>query len=196
MRLKKDQKAQAILQAAIKMFAEKGYHQTKITEIADTANVAHGTVYTYFKNKEDLLYNMISKLWQELSLTLEEISNNANLDPLQKVQKMVDAVFDVFTSDSRLGLVVIKEHNQLRKKGMDASVGEYEHLLNSFSHTFEQGVAEGFFDPTIDPDTFLHFVFGGLSQLIHRWANDPRSLNIQKVKEQSKYFVQQSLIKG
>lgn len=195
MRLKKEEKAKRILSAAIKVFAEDGYREAKISRIAQEAGVAHGSVYTYFKNKEDLLFKMIATIWQELGERLDAIRENKELDPLQKVHAMVATTFDVFTANPKLGMVVIKEHNTLRKKGMDASRSEYDHLVLTFSKTFEQGVEEGFFDPTIDAPTFLAFVFGGLYHLIHRWADNPKLIDIDFIRQQSAYYIQQALIK-
>ena len=195
MRLKREEKAKKILNAAIKIFAEDGYQQAKISRIAQEAGVAHGSVYTYFKNKEDLLFKMIATIWQELGEKLDAISNNPQLDPLQKVHAMVATTFDVFTANPKLGMVVIKEHNMLRKKGIDASRSEYEHIVVTFSKTYEQGINEGFFDPTIDPATFLAFAFGGLYHLIHRLADNPKLMDVDFVRQQSAYYIQQALIK-
>ncbi len=125
MRVKNEEKRTQLLKAAIKLFAEKGFEQTRITEIAEMAGMAPGSVYTYFENKEDLLFQMIASLWNDLSSAIEAISKNSDLDPLQKVQAMVDQAFETFTANPNLGLVVIFEHNQLRKKGLDASSAEY-----------------------------------------------------------------------
>ncbi len=196
MRLKKEEKAKKILHAAIKVFAEDGYREAKVSRIAQEAGVAHGSVYTYYKNKEDLLFNMIAGIWQELSQKIDSISENIDLDPLQKAHKMVATTFDVFTANPKLGLVVIKEHNELRKKGVDASLSQYDQLVASFAKMFKEGVEQGFFDPTIDAPTFLHFIFGGLYHLIHLWAGNPRLFDIDLMRHQSTYFIQQSLIKG
>ncbi len=196
MRTKPDEKARRILEAAIEVFAQKGYQQAKISDIAKRAGVAHGSVYTYFKNKEELLYQMISSLWKNLSQRLHEISKDTSLDPLQKIRMMVDTAFDVFTGDSYLGFVVIKEHNELRKKGIDASREEYLHLVKSFCRVYEQGVNEGFFNPTIKCETYFDFVFGGLYHIIHRWAYDPPTVDLDEARSQIKHYLQQSLLGG
>ncbi len=64
----KEQRYNTILKAAETLFAQKGYHQTSIEEIADLAEVSTGAVYIYFKNKEDLLI----KLMQEIGIFLRE----------------------------------------------------------------------------------------------------------------------------
>ncbi|WP_456406684.1 TetR/AcrR family transcriptional regulator [Caldithrix abyssi] len=196
MRTKPDEKARKILQAAVEIFAQKGYQQAKISEIAKKAGVAHGSVYTYYKNKEELLYQMISAVWKQFSQKLHEISKAADLDPLQKIRKMVDATFDAFTGNPQLGFVVIKEHNELRKKGIDASKEEYLHLTKSFCRVYEQGVAEGFFNPGIKCETYFHFVFGGLYHIIHRWAYAPPAIDLEEAREQVQHYVQQSLLGG
>jgi len=196
MRTKKDEKERRILQSAIEVFAEKGYQQAKISEIAKRAEVAHGTVYTYFNSKEELLYQMISTLWKSLSQKLYQISKDGSPDPLQKIRQMVDTVFDVFTGNSDLGFVVIKEHNELRKKGIDASKEEYLHLVKSFCRVYEQGVNEGFFNPSIKCETYFHFVFGGLYHIIHRWAYEPPAIDLEEAREQVKHYLQQSLLVG
>ena len=196
MRTKPEDKERKIIEAAIKIFAQKGYRQAKISDIARQAGIAHGSVYTYFKNKEELLYKMIFTLWKNLSDRLYAISKDDEQDPLQKIRLMVDTTFDVFTANSQLGFVVIKEHNELRKKGIDASKEHYAHLVRSFCRVYEQGVQEGFFNPTIKCETYLHFVFGGLYHIIHRWAYDPPSIDLDEARSQVKHYVQQSLLGG
>lgn len=66
--LRKDEKRKLIFETAAKVFAEKGYHQTSVKDIADEANISVGTFYLYFKNKEDLF----EKLYDEM----EQIINN------------------------------------------------------------------------------------------------------------------------
>ena len=81
MRLKEGHKEKDIIDAAIKVFAEFGYHNAKISTIAKKANVATGSVYVYYKNKEDILFNIFDKLWQELFEKLRIVSDNNSLEP-------------------------------------------------------------------------------------------------------------------
>jgi AcrR family transcriptional regulator len=62
----KEQKYNTILKAAETLFAQKGYHQTSIEEIADLAEVSTGSVYFYFKNKEDLLITLMQEIGHQL----------------------------------------------------------------------------------------------------------------------------------
>src|SRR5512134_1935989 len=64
-RRRSDDKRQRILQAAVKVFARKGYHGAKVAEIARRANVADGTIYLYFRNKEDILVSLFDEVMLE-----------------------------------------------------------------------------------------------------------------------------------
>ena len=59
MRVKEGNKREDIIKAAIKVFAKNGFHNAKISKIAEVANVAAGSVYLYFKSKEDILYQIL-----------------------------------------------------------------------------------------------------------------------------------------
>src|SRR4029077_18593957 len=64
-RRRTDDKRQRILQAAVKVFARKGYHGAKVSEIARRADVADGTIYLYFRNKEDILVSLFDEVMAE-----------------------------------------------------------------------------------------------------------------------------------
>lgn len=68
----KEQRYNTILKAAETLFAQKGYHQTGIEEIADLAEVSTGAVYIYFKNKEDLLITLMQEIGHRLRKILAE----------------------------------------------------------------------------------------------------------------------------
>ena len=68
----KEQKYNTILKAAETLFAQKGYHQTSIEEIADLAEVSTGAVYLYFKNKEDLLITLMQEIGHQLRIILAD----------------------------------------------------------------------------------------------------------------------------
>jgi AcrR family transcriptional regulator len=74
----KEQRYNTILKAAETLFAQKGYHQTSIEEIADLAEVSTGSVYIYFKNKEDLLITLMQEIGYQLRKLLGEEFNRAD----------------------------------------------------------------------------------------------------------------------
>lgn len=79
MRRKEGNKEQDIITAAIEVFAEDGYHEAKISKIAELANVATGSVYLYFESKEDLLVKIFSNLWIKLISLVNTINQRDDL---------------------------------------------------------------------------------------------------------------------
>jgi AcrR family transcriptional regulator len=82
-------KKQLIINAAIKCFAHKGFHATSIQEIVDTAGIAKGSVYSYFKSKEDLLYMAIKHEYDRMMSDIFTVANEKNLSPREKLSKQL-----------------------------------------------------------------------------------------------------------
>ena len=82
----REQRFRTILEAAAKLFAHAGYHRTSMEKIADLAEVSVGTVYFYFKNKEDLLVQMIDEFGYELRnlLGTEFLNADGSMDGFKK----------------------------------------------------------------------------------------------------------------
>lgn len=194
MRRREGNKEQTILNAAVKVFAETGYHNSKIAKIAEVAGLANGTVYLYYNGKEELLFKMIESLWKKLTVIIQEIADQSGLNPIQKAESMVDAVFDVFTAEPKLSLVVIKEHNQLRKKGLDAALIYYDAILLAFCKIVDEGIRLGQFDAQVDGKLLLHFIFGGLYHSIHLWVKKQKEMSVPAMRQSAKNFIRKGLL--
>jgi len=194
MRIRKGNKEQAILNAAVKVFAEYGYHESKVSKIAEIAGVANGSVYLYYSGKEELLFKMIESLWQRLTMRIEESSDREDLNAIEKAENMVDSVFEVFTSNPKLSLVVIKEHNQLRKKGIDAALRYYDRILEAFCRIVDEGRISGLFSEKINGPLMLHFIFGGLYHTIHLWVKSQDKMSIRDMRDNAREIVRKSLL--
>ncbi len=90
MRTKEGNKEKDILEAAVKVFAESGFHRSKISKIAELAKVATGSVYVYYENKYDILRKIFEKLWNRLHRELTTIADDKSLTPEEKVDLMIE----------------------------------------------------------------------------------------------------------
>ncbi len=195
MRTREGNKENDILEAAIQIFAEAGYHGSKISKIAEVAGVANGSVYLYFRNKQDILVKILEKLWEKLAKDIQKLVDQTDLDPLEKIDGMVDKVFDTFTSNPNLAIVVINEHNQMIQRGVDDFAKQYEKFLDACRKVFSEGVDHAYINPDLDVKVFLHFVVGGLRHLINLWAGNPDLLPLQKMRDNIKYLIRHGVIK-
>ncbi len=123
------EKRRAILHAAVRVFAEKGYHGCRIADVARAANVAYGLVYHYFRNKEELLESVFAEQWAILINALRAIDDGPGTSP-DKIAGIYSFVFDVFKTAPAAVRVLILE------------VTRTPHALRAGStrETFEQAV--------------------------------------------------------
>src|ERR1043165_3155789 len=97
-------KYEAILRAAIKVFARSGFFNSKVADVAREAGVADGTVYLYFKNKDDILVSIFNHV-MDLALDAGRKRLEAVSDPLEKLKQIVQAHLDLLGRDRDLAVV-------------------------------------------------------------------------------------------
>jgi len=132
----REQRYQTILAAAEKLFAQKGYHQAGMEEIADLSEVSVGTVYFYFKNKEDLIVHMLEKIGYQLRDLLGTEFRNAD-GTIEGFKRAGIVFFDEFCSKHPEKVAIFfresagqSEHlEKRRKKIFDRLIGDVQQAL-------------------------------------------------------------------
>ncbi len=196
MRLKEGNKEIDILNAAIAVFAESGFHNAKIAKIAETANVAAGSVYVYFKNKEDLLLKIFDQLWEKLYNELYAMVERKELSPVDKFDFMIDVLFDNLTSNAALSAVFVNEQNQAIQRNPERFTPNYEKFMQLGEKIVREGIKSNHFNSKYDVKVLRAFIFGGLRHLLHIWAgNTDSSLSLNKIRKNVKDLVKNGLMK-
>lgn len=196
MRTREGNKERDILQAAIQAFAQGGYHNAKISKIAEVAGIAIGSVYLYFRNKEDILYKIFDNIWQQLSQQLQNVVNRSDMNPVEKLDNMIDMVFDIFTSNPSLAIVFVNEQNQLIQDGKGDFVLYFEKFLDMGEQVLNEGIEKHLFNPNQDVKILRLFVFGGLHHLIHQWAQFPDQFPLNHIRQEVKFFIKHGILKS
>jgi TetR/AcrR family fatty acid metabolism transcriptional regulator len=195
MRKKEGNKGNAILEAAIKIFAEKGFHISKIQNIAVMANIATGSVYLYYKSKEAILAAIFEQLWKKLYLELNSVAGKPDLSPTEKFDFLVDLLFDTFSENSALAIVFVNEQQNIKHSDNN----EFSRYYNGFMELGEKIVLEGqeknVFHRDVDVEITRIYVFGGLRLLVRQWAHDPENVSITKIRENVKNLTKHGLVK-
>ena len=195
MRTKEGNKEKDILEAAIKVFDTNGYHKAKISKIAEVANVATGSVYVYFKNKESILLKIFEELWEKLYDELKIVSETQNLSPLERIDAMIDLVFDVFTENPSLATVFVNEQNHLLRANQYSFTTFYDKFLDLGVDVIKEGIRKGIFSSGIDLDVFRYYLLGGIRNTLQHWANDPKSLPLNKIRHNIKLLLRHGIQK-
>ncbi len=195
MRRKEGNKELDIMTAAIEVFAKEGYHEAKISQIAELANVATGSVYLYFESKEDLLVKIFSDLWHKLISLVKAINERDDLNSIEKLEGFIDTVFDVFTANPKLALLFVKEQSHfLQDKDNKLNI-LYNHFLEIGEKILDDGVNNSSFNKNLDKKITKNFIYGGIRHLLHLWALSPNDYPLNKVRQDIKFIVKKGIIK-
>lgn len=193
MRTKEGNKEKDILEAAIKVFAENGFHKAKIAKIAEIANVAAGSVYIYFKNKEDILNQIYDQLWEKLFNQLNDLVKNDKLSPNEKLDGMVDLIFDVFVQNPAMAIVIVNEQYHLTLNAEAGFTPYYDKFLDHGEKIVREGQKTGLFSKNVDITILKIFMFGAIRYLVHNWANDPKKFQMAKIRSTVKYLIKHGI---
>lgn len=190
--MKRDKpKFKQIVDAAVVVIAQYGYHQAKVSKIAKQAGVADGTIYLYFKNKESILITLFEeKMGNFTERIREEIAGNR--DAISKLLTLVKTHFEFMSRDLNLAIVTQLEVRQtnidLRLK-INEVLKEYLHIIDSI---LLEGVNEGLFDKELDIRIARKMVFGTLDEVITHWVMTGQKQDLQASADK----VHQLLIRG
>lgn len=193
MRTKEGNKEKDILEAAIEVFAEYGFHKAKIAKIAEVANVAAGSVYSYFKNKEDILNKIYDRLWEKMYIQLNEVTKNDKLSPNEKLDGMLDLIFDVFNQNPSMALVIVNEQYQLMLNSQEGFTEYYDKFLDEGEKIIKEGQKQGIYSKNVDITVLRFYIFGAIRYLLHNWAINPKKFQIPKIRSTVKYLVKHGI---
>ncbi len=194
MRTKEGNKEKDIIEAAVQVFAEYGYHNAKISKIAEIASVATGSVYVYYKNKEDILLKIFEEIWHPLYQQILKISNNNLLSAAEKMDYLIDLVFDSFIENPAKALVFVNEQNHLMQKNPSSFTNYYNLFMDEGEKIMKSGIDSGEFN-TFDLKIFKTFFLGGLRSLVLQWAQSPEEYPLNEIRQNVKFFCKHGIMK-
>ena len=161
-------KFEKILNSAIKIIGEKGFHRAKVKDIANDAGVADGTIYNYFSNKEDILVTIFKvKLEEYVNLAKKELVGID--DPEEKLKTLIKYHFRVMVETPYLANVLQIE---LRQPIKDLRVKVRRHLKNYFNlieNVIEEGKKKGSFNKDLNVYLAREMYFGTLDEIVSTW---------------------------
>lgn len=195
MRVKEGNKEKDILEAAIKVFAKESFHGAKISKIAEVANVATGSVYVYFENKEDILLKIFEYLWKKLYEELLTLSDKSILSPSEKIDAMIDLAFDVFTTNPALANVFVNEQHHIQRSSKTLFTDYYEKFLSLGEEFIKEGIQKKNIHGSIDVKILRYFILGAIRNLLQSWLNDPKTFALNKIRQNIKYLVKYGIQK-
>lgn len=171
-----------ILRAATRVFARNGYFNSKVADIARAADVADGTVYLYFKSKEDILHSIFD---QNMA---EAISAGRNLiekvrDPREKLRRIASLHLERLGADRDLAVVFQVELRGSTKFMEEFSAAGFAEYLGMLCRIFEEGQRAGVFRPELNAKVAAKMLFGALDEMATNWIISKRSYKLAPTAE-------------
>jgi len=158
------EKRDRILRAAVKIFSRKGFFNSKVSEIARAAEVADGTIYLYFKNKDDLLISLFEeKMGEVVADVRRRIAVGGNA--IEKLGIFIGNHMDLLERESGLVEVLQVELRQSTKFLKDYTPVKFFEYLEIISDILEEGKREGVLRPDLNVSVARRAIFGALDEL-------------------------------
>ena len=162
-------KYETILRAAIKVFARGGFFNSKVADVAREAGVADGTVYLYFKNKDDILVSIFNHVMDE-ALALGRARLSEIDHPLEKLKGIVFAHLNRFGNDRDLAIVFqveLRSSTKFMEQFSATKVTEYLDLIRS---VIEEGKSKRVFRRGLNTTIAAKVLFGALDEMVTNWV--------------------------
>lgn len=166
-------KREAILRAAISVFAHNGYFNSKVADIASEAGVADGTVYLYFKSKEDILHSIFDRSVEEALDAARNRIKELN-DPREKLRQIALLHLERLGADRDLAVVFQVELRGSTKFMEEFSAAGFAEYLTLIRSTFEEGQKAGVFRSDLNAKTVSKILFGALDEMATNWILSKR----------------------
>ena len=176
-------KREAILRAATTVFARNGYFNSKVADIAREAGIADGTVYLYFKSKEEILHSIFDRSVEEaLGAATERVKRIT--DPREKLRQIAHMHLERLGGDRDLAVVFQVELRGSTKFMEEFSAAGFAEYLALIRSTFEEGQRAGLFRPELNARVVAKILFGALDEMATNWILSKRRYKLAPMADQ------------
>src|SRR6266498_5122824 len=176
-------KREAFLRAATRVFARNGYFNSKVADIARAANVADGTVYLYFKSKDEILHSIFDQNMAEAIAAGRRLISDLN-DPREKLRRIAKLHLERLGADRDLAVVFQVELRGSTKFMEEFSAAGFAEYLELIRLTFEQGQQAGVFRPELNAKVVAKILFGALDEMATNWILSKRRYKLAPMADQ------------
>jgi TetR/AcrR family fatty acid metabolism transcriptional regulator len=173
----KNDKYHRILKAAAKLFAQQGFRQSTVAQVAKEAGVADGTIYLYFKSKEDLLVHHFSTKTHQVFERFRQAVDRAE-NSIEKLRNLIRVHLAEFQNDPDMAIIYQVETRRINRLAEEQIRAMAKMYMDIIAEIVEQGQQEG----TIRRDLYLglvkRFILGAVDEVIGAWLHSGRTYDL------------------
>lgn len=185
-------KYQQIIDAAVTVIAENGYHASQVSKIAKEAGVADGTIYLYFKNKEDVLVSLFE---EKMGQFIEKIANatEEQKDTNSKLKTLIQMHFTQLEENPKLAIVTqleLRQSNYSLRLQINNVLKPYLNVIDSI---IEEGKQNGQYRDDINTALVRQMIFGTLDEVVTNWVMKESKYELAGLTDHVHDFITQGL---
>jgi TetR/AcrR family fatty acid metabolism transcriptional regulator len=172
-------KRERILDAAVRVFAEQGFYHAKVAQIAQLAGVADGTIYLYFKSKDDLLISLFEDRMTEVNAKLREALAAAR-DAVDRLRRIVRLHLALVEQNLPMAEVISVELRQSSKFVKEYANPKFVEFLRLIAGAISDGQQSGELRRDVDPQLIARSLFGALDEIALSWLMKKEKFDLQR----------------
>jgi TetR/AcrR family transcriptional regulator, fatty acid metabolism regulator protein len=161
-------KRRIILDAAVRVFARRGFHACRVSDIADEAGVAYGLVYHYFASKEEVLDTLFLERWNVMLEMIREVDARP-IPARAKLEEIVSFIVDSYRHDPDMMKVIIVEVTRAANSFGRTHLIQIRTAYDLIGEIVKKAQAEGVFKPDVEPRFAAMAFYGVIEQLLTGW---------------------------
>jgi TetR/AcrR family fatty acid metabolism transcriptional regulator len=162
-------KRRLILDAAIRVFARRGFHACRVSDVADEAGVAYGLVYHYFDSKEEILNTLFQERWQLMLDAIVEIDRPTDKSAREKLFLVASFIIDSYRHEPDLMKVIIVEVTRAANSFGREHLATIRKAYGLIADIVEQARQDGSFKSDISAEFAAMCFYGAIEQLLSGW---------------------------
>jgi len=162
-------KRRLILDAAIRVFARKGFHHCRVSDVADEAGVAYGLVYHYFDSKEEILNRLFLERWQLMLDAIVEIDSRREVSARDKLYAVASFIIDSYRHEPELMKVIIVEVTRAANTFGRLHLAKIREAYELIARIVDDARRNGSFKSDISGQFAAMCFYGAIEQLLSAW---------------------------
>jgi TetR/AcrR family transcriptional regulator, fatty acid metabolism regulator protein len=163
-----EERRRQILDAAVRAFAKKGYHASRVSDIAEEAGVAYGLVYHYFESKDAVLESIFRDMWGMMVAAINAVEE-IEQSPREQLRKSCAIVLRTWRDYPDVVRVLVREVARSGEQ-LQREVEEIAHAFEALERIVAKGQAQKVFRDDISPRLASWVIYGALEEILTGWV--------------------------
>jgi TetR/AcrR family fatty acid metabolism transcriptional regulator len=160
-------KRRLLLDAAVRVFARKGFHTARVGDIAEEAGVAHGLLYHYFSSKDEVLATIFRETWTDLLGAVDDVEKSGE-DAREQLRQVAAILLRSWRRNPDLVRVLVREVT--RTAEVERRVGEIDAAFEALERIIRRGQSAGELRDDLDPRLAAVVFYGALEEILTGWV--------------------------